>query len=72
MSAMPPSLNEKVTKSVIDRTGRRVIGLAVELVSGRIVLKGKADSFHVKQLAQTGVRDLLPDMPLRNEIAVVC
>jgi hypothetical protein len=52
------------------RTGRRVLDLRVELHPGRVVLHGKARSYHVKQLAQHGVLELLPDTPLHNAIAV--
>ena len=71
MSAIPPTLNERLTKSVLERTGRRVSGLAVKLESGHVILSGRTGSFYVKQLALSGIRDLLPNAPLRNEIAVV-
>ena len=71
MSAIPLSLNERLTKSVLERTGRRVSGLAVKLESGLVILSGRTGSFYVKQLALSGIRDLLPNAPLRNEIAVV-
>jgi hypothetical protein len=53
------------------RTGRRVRGLRVEVGTGGVVLRGLAASYHVKQLAQHGVRDLLPEVPLENAIAVI-
>ena len=71
MSAIPPTLNERLTKSVLERTGRRISGLAVILDAGRVILTGRAACYHVKQLALSGIRELLPDAPLRNEIAVV-
>jgi hypothetical protein len=40
--------------------------LAVEVYSGRIVVRGRAQSYYVKQLAQHGVRDVLPDVQLEN------
>ena len=52
------------------RTGRRVRGLQVEVGTQGVVLRGLAHSYHVKQLAQHGVRDLLPDVRLENAIAV--
>ncbi len=52
------------------RTGRRVRDLAVEVRPEGVVLTGRASSYHVKQLAQQGVRDLLPDVELRNAIVV--
>jgi hypothetical protein len=52
------------------RTGRRVRNLAVELEPERVVLRGLTNTFHVKQLAQHGVREMLPDMRLDNVIVV--
>jgi hypothetical protein len=57
-------------RRVLARTGRRVLDLAVELEPHRVVLRGRAYSYHVKQLAQHGVLELLPDLPLDNAIAV--
>ena len=53
------------------RTGRRVRNLAVELEPERVVLRGLTNTYHVKQLAQHGVRDLLPHVRLENVIVVV-
>jgi hypothetical protein len=66
------SLIEIVTQRVSARTGRRVRNLVVE-VSGTgegVVLHGRADSFHVKQLAQQGAREALPHARLENAIVV--
>jgi hypothetical protein len=70
MSALPKSLDELVTEKIQDRTGRRVRNLAVEVAGEIVVLHGKATSFHVKQLAQRGVRDVLPQAAVRNAIVV--
>jgi hypothetical protein len=67
---MPPTLRERITRTVLERTGRRIDNLHVEVTGERVVLRGRAGSFHVKQLALSGVRDVLPDAPLRNEICV--
>jgi hypothetical protein len=66
------SLIEFVTQRVAARTGRRVRNLVVEVTSGGegIVLRGHADSFHVKQLAQQGVLEVLPNAHLENAIIV--
>jgi hypothetical protein len=66
------SLTEVVTQRVAVRTGRRVRNLVVEITnSGEgIVLRGRADSFHVKQLAQQGAREALPNASLKNVIEV--
>jgi hypothetical protein len=70
MSALPKSLDELLTEKIHDRTGRRVRNLAVEMTGEIVVLHGKASSFHVKQLAQSGVRDVLPRAAVRNAIVV--
>ena len=59
-----------MTQKIHDRTGRRVRNLAVEMAGETVVLHGKASSFHVKQLAQSGVRDVLPRVTVRNAIVV--
>lgn len=52
------------------RTGRRIRNLCVEVQPGHVVLRGLTHSYYVKQLAQHGVRDLLPDVQLENAITV--
>ena len=70
MNATVPTTRELLTEQIMARTGRRVRGLTVEVVEEKVVLRGQADSFHVKQLAQHGVWDLLPTAKLNNEIEV--
>ena len=70
MSTTAPSLAEIVLRQITSRTGRRVRDLEVEIGPSRVVLRGRARSFHVKQLAQHGVREILPDAPLENAIVV--
>jgi hypothetical protein len=55
---------------VLARTGRRVLNLDIELLPERIVLHGRAGSYHIKQLAQQGVRECLPNVRLENAIEV--
>jgi hypothetical protein len=55
---------------VLARTGRRIRNLDIELQPERIILHGQAFSFHVKQLAQQGVREMLPNVRLENAIEV--
>jgi hypothetical protein len=55
---------------VLARTGRRVRNLIIELLPERVVLRGEAANFHVKQLAQHGVREVLPEVRLENAIVV--
>jgi hypothetical protein len=55
---------------ILSRTGRRIRNLDVELKPEGVVLHGVALSYHVKQLAQQGVREFLPDVQLENAIEV--
>ena len=64
-------LQDELESQVHWRTGRRVRDLAIELRPERVVLRGLASSYHVKQLAQQGVRDILPHVSLENAITVV-
>jgi hypothetical protein len=72
MSAIPMQLIEIVTQRVADRTGRRVKNLVVEVANSgdSVVLRGRTNSFHVKQLAQQGAREALPHARLENAIEV--
>jgi hypothetical protein len=63
-------VQQELERHVHIRTGRRVRNLSVELHPERVVLHGLADSYYIKQLAQQGVLDLLPDICLQNAIAV--
>jgi hypothetical protein len=65
-----PHLQQELERQVSLRTGRRVRNLTVELEPERIVLRGQATTFHVKQLAQHGVLDMLPHVRLENGIVV--
>ena len=64
------ALQQALTAHVERRTGRRVRDLRIELCPDGVVLRGHAATYHVKQLAQHGVRDLLPHVELRNAIVV--
>lgn len=65
-------LIEIVTERIAERTGRRVRNLIVEVggAGESVVLRGRANSFHVKQLAQQGAREALPQAHLENAIVV--
>ena len=65
-----PHLQQELERQVSVRTGRRVRNLTVELDAERIVLRGQATTYHVKQLAQQGVREVLPLANLENAIVV--
>jgi hypothetical protein len=70
MSTTPPSLAEIVLQRVVSRTNRRVHNLAVEVGAERVVLRGRANSYHIKQLAQTGAQEVLGGVILENAIVV--
>jgi hypothetical protein len=63
-------LQFELERSVQARTWRRVRDLAIEVRPERVVLRGHAMTYYIKQLAQHGILDLLPDVPLDNVIAV--
>ncbi len=70
VSAALPMLRE-LEEQINERTGRRVRNLSVELRPGRVVLRGRADSYYVKQLAQHGLLDSLPaELRVENAITV--
>jgi hypothetical protein len=66
----PSQLQVELERRIQVRTGRRVRSLAIEVSPARVTLKGQASTYYVKQLAQHGVRDVLPHTPLENFIAV--
>jgi hypothetical protein len=67
---LPTERCEELERHILDRTGRRVHGLCVEVCDERVVLRGRASSFYVKQLAQHCVWDVLPQARLENDIEV--
>ena len=61
----------ELKRLVEERTHRRIQDLAVEMKNGNVVLlKGRAGSYHLKQLAQHGILDVLPNIRLVNAIEV--
>jgi hypothetical protein len=70
MSSTAPNLSELLLQRISKWTGRRVRNLSIEVGGGRIVLRGKAKSFHIKQLAQRGVQEIMPNAKLENAIVV--
>jgi hypothetical protein len=57
-------------RSVQLRTGRQIQHLAIEIQAERVILRGQATTYYLKQLAQQAVREILPHAPLANVIAV--
>ena len=67
---LPPVLQQELEICVQARTGRRIRNLQIELCPELVVLRGDAESYYIKQLAQHGIRDLLPEVRLENAIVV--
>lgn len=53
--------------SIARRTGGRIWNLSVETVDGRIVVHGRSDSHHVKQLALAAVLEAFEASPSQSE-----
>lgn len=70
MSSSALNLVEVVLQRVTSRTGRRVRDLTVEFGGEWVVLRGRAGSYHVKQLATHAAREALPHVQLDNAIVV--
>jgi hypothetical protein len=60
----------ELENQVRSRTGRRVRNLIIEMRPHRVVLHGQTATYYVKQLAQHGIRDVLPQICLENSISV--
>jgi hypothetical protein len=69
-STLPLVRCEELERHILDRTGRRIHGLCVELCDEQVVLRGRTSSYYLKQLAQHSVWDVMPDAPLENGIVV--
>ena len=63
-------LHAELEQHVYFRTGRRIHDLVIEVSAERVVLRGRTPSYYVKQLAQHGVREVLPAVSLENAIVV--
>jgi len=70
MPTLTPQLCLDLEQHILARTGRRIRDLAVLLSPERVILRGRTTTYNVKQLAQHGVQDLLPRVPLENAIVV--
>ncbi len=66
----PMPLETELERQIHSRTGRRIRNLDIELQPERVVLRGRAPTYYLKQLAQHGVRDVLPQVCLENAIVV--
>ncbi len=63
-------LRRELECHVLARTGNRLRNLDIQLAPDGILLQGRTSTYHVKQLAQHGIRDVLPDVQLQNAIEV--
>jgi hypothetical protein len=64
-------LAQELEEQVHLRTNRGVRNLSIELRPGRVVLRGQADSYYVKQLAQHELLGTLPaEVRVENVITV--
>lgn len=70
MVFLSEQLQRELEGQIHARTGRRIRDLAIDLSPERIVLRGRTNTFYLKQLAQHGVRDVLPHVRLENAIVV--
>lgn len=70
MVAPSSQLRHELERHVQTITGRRVRNLTVELFPERVILRGTTPTYYVKQLAQHGIRDMLPQVRLENAIVV--
>jgi hypothetical protein len=65
-----PHLREKLEIRIKALTGQRLRNLDIDLSTEGVILKGNTQTYYVKQLAQHGVRELLPHVRLENAIQV--
>ncbi len=65
-----PHLQKELENRVLARTGKRVRNLEIQFSPDEVTLLGETSTFHVKQLAQHGVLDILPTIRLHNRITV--
>jgi hypothetical protein len=63
-------LQRELENRVQARTGRRLRNLGIELLPERVVLRGQTTSYHIKQLAQHEILEVLPGYRLENVIEV--
>ncbi|HXD87510.1 MAG TPA: hypothetical protein VN641_13520 [Urbifossiella sp.] len=70
MIASAPTVADTILRKITTRTDRRVRDLVVVVTSAGVKLSGQTGSFHMKQLAQHSVREVLPTTPIQNGIEV--
>jgi hypothetical protein len=60
----------ELTRRIDNKTFRQVRDLNVVHDAGRVVLRGRSESYYVKQLATHAVLDLMPGVAIDNSIDV--
>jgi hypothetical protein len=60
----------ELERLVRERTHHRVADLRLEWKEDRFVLKGSVSSYHLKQLAQHGILDVMPKARVVNALTV--
>ncbi len=65
-----PPLQQQLETRIHLRTGKRVRNLEIQCTAEEVILLGAASTYHIKQLAQHGVRDVMPTVRLHNRITV--
>jgi hypothetical protein len=65
-----PRIHKELECRILALTGRRVRNLHIKLTREGVLLQGETQTYYVKQLAQHGVREVLPDVRLDNAIHV--
>ena len=60
----------ELERLIRERTHHRVKDLRLECDEGRFVLNGSVESYHLKQLAQHGILDVMPKARVVNALTV--
>jgi hypothetical protein len=55
----PVGLDQAIRHRIVQRTGGRIHRLEVEVIGDKVVVRGSAPSYYLKQLALRGVLDVL-------------
>jgi hypothetical protein len=66
-----PALERAIERQIVQRTWGRIQALQVEVTDNRVIIRGRAPSYYVGQLALQGVLDLIdPAGAFRVELNV--
>lgn len=69
--ADPQSGVGRIESVVLNKIGSRLSEFSVDEIENRLVLRGRASSYHVKQLVQHEVMEMTTQLILSNQIEVV-